>query len=142
MNAKFKSIKEKLKVLILFLNEDSLNNFEETLIERLHEKDLLWFKAFYIFSNDILLRDLEVTCTKIITGLKTITSNLTHMYLIRVFSDYFTYDNVSDKLSPIESVVVLRYLINSEELDVPIAEAFSRIDHIQQENRPKFLYEK
>lgn len=140
MASKAKSIKEHLQKLVKITSADFAKQIESVLIKNLFLYGWLWTTTLYNFYLEIVNEDLCKNFVELINKPETQEFPLARLHLVQIFAKHINYDHIWEKLSPIESIIALRSLILNEELDVQIAEAFSKIDNIQRQNRACFTY--
>lgn len=140
--SKAKSIKEKCRDLIEQLDDNCIQQIEDTLLKRT-SCGWMWMKALHFFYSYFVSKLLPEVYLSIVKKLKEMECDrLALLHATQIFSSNFnlTYDDVCDVANPIEKIVILRSLLHCEELQS--TETFSMIDSIEKQSRVHFLYER
>lgn len=114
-------------------------NIKSTLKEKSAKYGWHWAKAVYLFYSEILHENLQSIYEEFIRDISE-GDSVNTLHLTQVFKDHLNYDYVQNKFDAIGDVVVLNGLINCDEIDVQIAEVFSKIEKIRSKDVPQFLY--
>ncbi|CAH1975524.1 unnamed protein product [Acanthoscelides obtectus] len=128
----------KLKSTIQSISTELKEALKTVLRDKCLSEAWLWCNAVYTLFSEInpdALTDIYSDFTKDVTG-----RNLGFLHLTQTFAKHLNYDHVQNKkYEPIEQVIILNSLMHCEEIDVQIAEVFSKIEEIRSENVPQFL---
>ncbi|CAG9858317.1 unnamed protein product [Phyllotreta striolata] len=98
-----------------------------------------WIKAVYLYYSKIQPQDLCSVYEDFVRNIPDSEVEIT-LQATRIFKDHLTYDNVQNKFDAVGDIIVLRSLIRCEEIDVQIAEVFTKMVNIRIADIPKFLY--
>lgn len=116
---------------------------KELLTEKLHTESWLWAKAVRLLYSQIIPSPLVEIYNEFVNKRKETDSKLGIIHLTQTFRDSLTYENVQDTFGNVENVIILRCLLHhGHDLDVQIAENFSRIESMRSKNISEFLYER
>nr|CAH7760823.1 unnamed protein product [Callosobruchus chinensis] len=131
-------VEMKLKSTIESCSAELKGALKPVLKDKCLSEAWLWCNAAYTLYSEMnpeSLTDIYTDFTKDVSG-----RNLGFLHLTQTFAKHLNYDHVQNKkYEPIEQVIVLNSLIHCEEIDVQIAEVFSKIEQIRSENVPQFL---
>lgn len=134
--------KESVKKLIENLDTATKFNLKAILTEKLHTKSWLWARAIRLLYSEIVPESLTEIYDEFVNKRKETDTKLGVIHLTQVFSDSLCYENIPSGFDEIENVITLRSLLyGGDDLEVQIAENFSRIESIRNRNIREFLYD-
>lgn len=131
----------KLKSIIANYDADLKNELKTVLKTKSLNEAWFWCKASYHLYDSMLQQNLVEMYAEFVEGAVDDRNNLGVLHLTQVFSNKLSYDHVRYNFDPVGSIIVLNSLTHCDEIDVQIAEVFSKIEKIRSENVPRFLYE-
>ncbi|CAG9822593.1 unnamed protein product [Phaedon cochleariae] len=132
-------IEAKLKTTLELMDDTFKAQLKATIRDKSTKLGWFWAKSAYILYTDISpepLTDIYAEFVQQRTG----TCTLGALHLTQVFSKHLDYDLVRYSFDAIGDVIVLNSLIRCEDIDVQIAEVFTKIERIRNENVPRFSY--
>ncbi|KAK4881955.1 hypothetical protein RN001_005274 [Aquatica leii] len=141
MSKGLNSVREKLQGLTKSISDDNLKVIEKKLRENAVSKDWLQIKTYYLYCSQITTKDLYKEYTSLLNECDNRKLKLASLRLTQIFAKYVNFEQVCNRPSTIENIILLRQLLHCEELEVPMVEAFSKISIFKQENKSVYLFE-
>lgn len=136
-------MQEIIKNLITNLDSATKQKLKDLLIAKVHGKHWLWARATYALYSKILPSPLTNVYEEFLQKKAPDVPSLGTVHMTQVFGKDLTYDNTNTSKVDVENIITLRSLLpHTENIDVQIAENFTRIINIRNENTKGFLYDR
>lgn len=129
--------------LITNLDLATKQKLKDLLISKVHKNHWLWARATYLLYSKILPSSLTNIYEEFLRKKSPDASSLGTVHMTQVFGKDLTYDNIDTSRIDVENIITLRSLLpHTENIDVQIAENFTRIVNIRNENTKVFLHDR
>ncbi|KAG5874665.1 hypothetical protein JTB14_012946 [Gonioctena quinquepunctata] len=131
-------MESKFKVTIETIDDSFKLKLKDILKDRSINCAWFWAEAVYVFYTRIFVQPINEIYREFVQDV-TENDNLGVLHLTQVFGNHLNYDFIQNKFRAIGDVIVLNSLVHCDEIDVQIAEVFSKVEKIRNENVPQFL---
>lgn len=133
-------MKEYIRNIFDKLDDSVKEDLKSVLLEKVHGEHWLWCKAVYILYSEILPTSLTETYKYFTNNVSKEEELLGSLHLTQIFGNDLTFDDLHSSFDDLYSIIALRSLLkNGDDLEVQIAETFSRIEKIHKKDAQNFF---
>lgn len=130
----------KIQTTIKIFDGNSFEKLKTILKHKAFQFSWFWCKAIYLLYTQITPVSITEIFNEITKDIQQ--ENLTVLHFIQIFGQHLNYDYINFKLDTISNIIVLKSLLHCNEIDVQIAEVFTKMENIRNENNLQFYYDK